>query len=300
MEMQVERQRAGRMAAAGAGSVFVVAALLLLLLPVSRAHADSEYKFLQFNMCGSTDHCPNRGSTTTPVTAIANSILDFRPIAVTLNEACYTQYAALLQKLRDAGYPMHGHWTTTHSSPSNNCQNDDRYGNVILSSVPISGEQEWSLPHPGTAETRKLSCVSVALARATKVCVTHIAAGDDRIKRDQIKTVSDVVNGLRANNAVVIGGDFNVKPDNDALDSLYISRYGGGASGHFDEVDACEARTTQSSSCNEGTHDARLATDPKIDYLFVSDADFNVVSGDATHSDISDHDPLRAQVTLGS
>jgi endonuclease/exonuclease/phosphatase family metal-dependent hydrolase len=89
---------------------------------------------------------------------------------------------------------------------------------------------------------------------------------------------------LGASWAVVVMGDFNVIPTNNAFDRLYSPNHGGGASGRFQEAD----ESVFHRRCGESTSGSR-----KIDYVFLSNRHWNAPSANATHSDVSDHYPLR-------
>jgi hypothetical protein len=65
---------------------------------------------------------------------------------------------------------------------------------------------------------------------------------------------------------------------------MYAPGHGGGSFGVFQEVD----EGPDYCRCGESTLGSR-----KIDYVFLSAAHWWSLWGNATHSDYSDHDPLR-------
>lgn len=260
---------------------------------VDPATSGGPYRILQFNSCG--NRC-DRGSTGAAVDALVNTIIDFKPHVVTLNEMCLNQYSALRTRIANRGWAMNGAWATTNTRSDLNCT-DRTYGIALLSRSELRAPSTTCLANCSTptsqAEQRVLLCALVTLHVRTTACVTHIGtSGQDA----QIRTLTETVNRYEANAPVIIGGDFNVEPSHDALDRLY-STGGGGAAGRFVEADACTRRTDQSSTCNEGTLKVRFGTDPKIDYVFASARDFFGLSADATSATHSDHDPLRATMS---
>jgi endonuclease/exonuclease/phosphatase family metal-dependent hydrolase len=95
--------------------------------------------------------------------------------------------------------------------------------------------------------------------------------------------------------AVVLMGDFNVEPPEPPLDVIYHSQIFADefGFGRFKEVDQDDTRWMYQGSppcrCGEPTSGEVR----KLDYIFLSGGHWKVVDGDATHSDYSDHQPLR-------
>jgi endonuclease/exonuclease/phosphatase family metal-dependent hydrolase len=255
-------------------AVLVAAVLLALAVP---ATADARARFFHFNACGSK--C-NDGAVKPVAKAIAKSILDFRPAAVSLNEMCISQFVALRRRLRRAGYPMHGRFTVAKFGGSN-CRGSVLYGNAVLTRNRITWSRAWSLPRPDGTETRKLLCVQARLLgrRRTRICTTHLSPEGRGNKRRQLRVVvRKVVPWALHGRPVVLMGDFNIGPRRGLMDRVY---------GPFREVDEGGTRCR----CGESTSSAGT----KIDYIFVSARRFNRRWGDATHSGISDHDPVRGK-----
>jgi endonuclease/exonuclease/phosphatase family metal-dependent hydrolase len=210
--------------------------------------------------------------------AIERSILDFRPQAVSLNEVCKTQYRLVLRRVRRAGYRMRGRFVVAKRS-GNNCRGNRLFGNAVLTRRRITWTRRWRLPRPDGREVRRLLCVQTRmLRRRTRVCSTHISPTERAKKRRQIRKVARTVTPwVRNGRPVVLMGDFNVEPPSRPLDRIY---------GVFREAD--EGRTR--CRCGEPTSGTR-----KLDYVFLSARHFRRRWGDATHSDVSDHDPLRGK-----
>lgn len=277
----------------------------LLICTEATASASTDLRFWQFNMCGARIAAPCNGGSEQPVSdAIKNSIQNYRPHGVSLNEACQSQWGTTYWNLNAAGtWSMGSRFVTTRylnaptSSSTINCNlydGDRRFGNALFSRQTILMEPSaTSLPKTqSTPETRKLWCMVVDLYYDTVYCTVHITNYDADIAA-QIRTVASTVNQwVDAGTPVVLMGDFNVTPNDDRLDPIYHSVFGGGATGRFEEVDQYENGGTRC-RCGESTLGSR-----KIDYIFASARHFDVLDGDATSSSYSDHDPLRGSVRL--
>jgi endonuclease/exonuclease/phosphatase family metal-dependent hydrolase len=86
---------------------------------------------------------------------------------------------------------------------------------------------------------------------------------------------------------VVLMGDFNVPPGDRGWTGSTPRRTHGG-SGQFDEVDQGPDK------CRCGAVTQRSGE--KIDYVFVTAGDFDIVKSQATHAAYSDHASLRGWV----
>ena len=273
-----------------AAVIAVVLVASTAMVPAGSGGQEDRYGFLQFNMCG---HVCNDGSTNAVVDAVAKTISDFGPAAVSLNEVCESQFKALLLRLARAGHAMKGRWVKTMEGATGCAPRDE--GIALLAQSKLRSVSVWRLPRPRT-DVRTLLCASIVLSRRVKVCATHIAPYDP----DKAAQIRSVVKRTRFGGRVptVLMGDFNVTPSEDVLDLLYTAAQGGGAHGRFREVDEAD-RQRAPCRCGEPTLE-RIFTDPKIDYIFVSARHWTSLRGDATYSSFSDHDPLRGSAVLGS
>lgn len=234
--------------------------------------------YLQFNMCGNASHCPDTGGVSD---AIVRSVTghDPQPYVVTLNEACASQLDYLVDQLAPHGY------TGVHDPTGPTCDDGSAYGNAMLVQSGFTEVGSWELPNPGGNEPRKLLCVAPE-TQDIVACVTHISHIEED-QAEQIQAVGDQLGTLvDAGERVMIGGDFNVTPEDARMSPMYGSCYPDGA-GLFNEADSDPA----CSRTGEGSFG-----DSKIDYVFFSEQ-FTELSGDVTHSDYSDHAPLWAQAT---
>jgi endonuclease/exonuclease/phosphatase family metal-dependent hydrolase len=277
-----------------------------LLCTGATASADTPLRFWHFNMCGAVIADPCNGGAEQPVSgAIKSSIESYRPHAVSLNEACESQWATTYWNLNAANaWSMGSRFVPTRflgvptEESTINCnpyEGARRFGNALFSKQTILMEPSaTSLPKTqNTPETRKLWCMVVDLHRDTVYCTVHITAYDAD-QDAQIARVANTVNQwVDSGTPVVLMGDFNVEPSDNRLDRIYHSALGGGATGRFEEVDQHHDMSTARCRCGESTLGSR-----KIDYIFVSARDFYSLDGDATSSSYSDHDPLRGSATL--
>lgn len=285
-----------------------------------------ERRFFQFNMCGSEGRASLKSDAIDVCDAdevgddVLRSIVELQPTVVTLNEVCRWQFDELLSDLGLGAWPMSGQFAATREfvegSKSTNAlclgaPGDDPRSRDFGSAVLVHGMAEADpsspyvlerRPHPKGAahtETRSMVCMIVDLGDVrVRACSLHLATavkekdkkqarecGKGLVKtREQIYAVAELANGWVARgDAVVIGGDFNARPcDLDALmqpgDALaeFLER--------FDDVDPTA----------EPTHD-----EGKIDYIFLSVANFFDITGEATRSRHSDHRPLRGSAKVG-
>jgi endonuclease/exonuclease/phosphatase family metal-dependent hydrolase len=271
----------------------------LLLTPAPAARAGVAQQYLQINICGNICYAGND----TAGQDIATSAYGHRADFVSINEVCGNQLTAAKNALAAKGWTYQAIFGETIPAPDPvlraGCQG---FGNGLLirhtaSTPPADGVER--VPLPAFGEDRMLLCAHV-VAPSFRYCVTHLSAGSsgasEQNRNQQAIVVANKVNSYLPT-PVVLAGDFNTTPGSYVLDLFYGPYYGDGhGTGPFREVDACASRTSQTSTCNEGTESTPRATDPKIDYIFTTDGSFTVSDGDATSSVTSDHDPLVGSV----
>jgi endonuclease/exonuclease/phosphatase family metal-dependent hydrolase len=240
--------------------------------------------YLQFNMCGNV--CNNGG--TAVADDVIRSVNGRNPFIVTLNEVCSAQFNRIDGRLAQ----YRGRFDATGPT----CRGGaGKYGNAILVRGSFTALGSWWLPNPDGGERRRLMCVRPALSGAPRftACVTHIDNDGARNKTQQINEVARLVHPYWRVGAVLLGGDFNVRPGDSRLNKIYGSCYGG--SGHFLELDSGpRCSRAESSTVNEPTH-----SHGKLDYLFVT-SHFSNRNADATSAPRSDHDPLWGTARIGS
>lgn len=237
-------------------------------------------RFLQFNMCGSA--C-NKGDVFGVVNALRDTILDFRPDIVLLNEACLGQVDRLWDQLTWYGIDTTACFgATTGRSRCPGGEGERWYGNAILTQgAGIGAPEMLALPNrPRLAEQRSILSMAADLRGVPAlVSATHLAprTKDPEYNRLQITELVRIQNERASKGApVVFGGDFNATPDQ--LTEI------GGPGGRFQDVDHAH---------NEPTFKRE-----KIDYIFLGTERFASLSGDVTGSSFSDHRPLKGSATL--
>jgi endonuclease/exonuclease/phosphatase family metal-dependent hydrolase len=251
--------------------------------PVTASATD--VRLAQFNLCGHS--CGDADAD--KVGAVVDAVAGLHPAAVSLNEVCERQLAGILDGIAGRGWAMSSRFMLTKRD---GCGGGVDYGIAVLTRRTIvdADPMTYAAQSQGTDEFRGLLCVAADLGRrATRICTTHIVAGDEdrsgKLRREQIASAASRVGAYRG--PVVLMGDFNLPPSAAAMSALYTRSHRGGGSGAFDEVD----QGPQLCRCGEHTH-ARA----KYDYIFVTARDFDVVDGDATPARFSDHDLLRGWV----
>ncbi len=240
----------------------------------------SGLRFLEFNMCGSA--C-NKGDVIGVVNELGESIVEYRPDVVLLNEACLGQADRLWDQLNLKGYRMSACFgATTGTSRCPGADGERWYGNAVFTrGAGIGAPEMLALPNrPAAAEQRSIISMAADLqgVRAL-VSATHLAPRrkDQEYNRLQITEVSRIHNARAAlGNVVAFGGDFNATPDQ--LQEIYVP------GGRFQEIDHAD---------NEATYSRR-----KIDFIFLNVEKFSGLAGETTTSKFSDHRHLKGQATL--
>lgn len=286
----------------------LVAACVTVLSPPPQASAGSTVKtaareacthpkpdVLQFNVAGNTIYKGDLKAANDVVASVTNTCRE--PKIVTLNEVCKRQFDRIANTL-SAGPPSWvGEFTATATGVSR-CGGNEEYGIALFSRNALFSREtacvsDADLKCPNlSSEKRKISCyLTQFLNDSTRVCVTHIISGNtetiEDLRWDQIRRVEEFVDAF--SRPVVIGGDFNEPPEDNAMDHMFdVSAYGDGAHGEFQEVDCPTLRTN---SCGDATHSG-----DKIDYIFATKVDFAnfdaFVTGPTSTDPHSDHNLL--------
>lgn len=237
-------------------------------------------RFLQFNMCGSA--C-NKGDVFGVVNALRDTILDYRPDIVLLNEACLGQVDRLWDELAARGHEVTACFgASTGRSLCPGAEGERWYGNAVLSAGAGTGEpQMLPLPNrPRLAEQRSVIAMTADLRGVQAwVSATHLAprVKDLEYNRRQVTEVARIHHDrLAAGQPVVFGGDFNATPG----DLAEIRGPGRG----FRDVDHAGNGPTFKRD--------------KIDYIFLDRGHFTDPTGEVTRSSFSDHRPLKGSATL--
>ncbi len=237
-------------------------------------------RFLEFNMCGSA--C-NKGDVIGVVDELGQSIVEYRPDIVLLNEACLGQVDRLWDQLTLMGYRMSACFgATTGTSRCPGAEGERWYGNAVFTRGSGIGAPEMLVLPNRSAVAEQRSVISMAAdLRGVRALIsaTHLSprSKDQVCNRLQISEVARIQNEkASAGNIVVFGGDFNATPDQ--LQEIYVP------GGRFQEVDYVD---------NEATYSTR-----KIDFIFLNVQKFSGLSGQTATSRFSDHRSLKGQATL--
>jgi endonuclease/exonuclease/phosphatase family metal-dependent hydrolase len=263
----------------------LVAALAAVATPTPTASASADIRLFQLNMCGRVCHWP----TSDKVAAVVDAVAGLHPAAVSLNEACRAELSDVVAGVDSRGWRMSAAFMATRKRA---CADGSDFGNAVLTRAPIAAVDP--LPYraqaPDHHEFRGLLCVTADLGhRTTRICSTHLLSpGRDpgaSVRRRQVAEAASVVGVSGV--PVVLMGDFNLPPTDRALGRLYTPAHTGGA-GLFDEIDQGADR------CRCGA--ATQRSGEKIDYVFVTAGDFEVVDGHTTPATFSDHLALHGRI----
>jgi endonuclease/exonuclease/phosphatase family metal-dependent hydrolase len=259
-----------------------------------------------FNMFGNKKH---GGSPDAVVPAIERSVKGRSPTFLSLNEGCETQFRELDRRLD--GYKVH--FVPVQAYDKNGkigqvtCKNKARFGNAVLYREDFAGDikpTQYSLGTPKYEqdgnEIRSAACVGSA-SKGTTFCSAHLTEADENARATETRNLRDNLTRDFPKNTLMMGGDFNGKPDSKALNNLYDPRYGGGANGRFKEVDSIDqgigsCRGGESTQGRDGVWGS-ASGGRKIDYIFTT-PDVEIHNADSTGSGVSDHDPIWSDVTF--
>jgi endonuclease/exonuclease/phosphatase family metal-dependent hydrolase len=292
-------------------------------LVATPAHADAvEITIGQFNMAGGHKDFGPAGDEAPD--ALVRSIQGRNPklAFVTVQEGCRDWLERLDSELPDYTFAF-GPIKTRKDGPVANCKHnfdpnrddDDDFGNAIIYRDDFgidSAPMAHSLGSPAESEQREMLCLKSEVKKAV-ICSAHLSSGDEGAdeRLAEAARAKEILATDYAGYTVFVGGDLNDHPLSDALDNFYHTDYQVGATGQFKEVDSsCRNEITEKylsysplgleyKYCRDGetTHGFPIFGRNKFDYMFVTPTVF-VREADVTYSDVSDHDPLWADVTV--
>ncbi len=244
------------------------------------------------------------------VLAIAvNHAVNQDALGMTLEEVCPGDVAAL----RTA----HPSWTIVDVQqkhlPVEGCDNPAAsgghdFGHVLAVYFHSDGAPD---PHPDlgapAAAPGEMACVKFDHKGVTvHLCAAHLIStkfGDtdgETIRENQTQKIRQITTPwINNGHFVVVGGDFNGKPETHALDYLYDKGYFGGAAlGQFTEYNRSGgSRQGGTTAATSDDNDAGMVFKKKIDYLFFSSnrADMNGPNIQ-NQPDASDHNMITSTV----
>lgn len=271
--------------------------------PASAAAATVQV--LQFNAC---DQWQNReanskcwdNNSQARADAILRSISSWGADLVTLQEVCRITYDYMAANL---GSSWRGYFVSTYTQPPPRCGDQNTsWGSALFARTTTISAPTLTVLNSSGFEPRRLLCNDVVVGVPLRICTTHLAANATNETYLQSFKAANAVNGAIAGglNNAIIGGDFNLNVRDcynaNSMDGLRPWYYGalgscGNGYGQFLEADA--PYPNAAGPFNEDTQGTR-----KLDYVFANFQHTANLSGDATLTEISDHDPLRAQMTV--
>lgn len=229
-------------------------------------------KIMSFN----TQHCESFLNGRIDFDAVADAIKQYGADIVGLQEmrgkgvsVDYEDQIGMLSRLTGLSY----HYFAKAIDVGGN----NPYGNGILSGVPLVSAETVLIPNPvprkydGYYETRCL--LKARLENGLTVIVTHFGLNPDE-HENAVKCVLEHLKDERC----ILMGDFNVRPDNEAL--LPIRERMTDTADFFDKPKLSFPSDVP---------------DRKIDYIFVS-RDIEVISADIPEIIVSDHRPYITEI----
>ncbi|MFD6758054.1 FG-GAP-like repeat-containing protein [Streptomyces roseolus] len=293
-----------------------VAAALVLGAPAAQADtvgsgSAAPLRFVSFNMCGSGNPCtPEKGYTDSAKYA---AVLDqttgsgWNADQIFLQEVCRYQYDELAAQLKPKGFQ--GLYTTTVQlgTASGLCAGGadgtkGDYGMALFVKGTVSDSTVLELTVGGESEPIKSPCLkSYTQGRANWACSVHLYWNDSALRDAEAKKLAQQAALWQEQGyPVVLGGDFNGRPDSTMAATFYGS--GAGGNGTFVEADETDKDFFTSTCLSAGASRCRSGETTfgdsrrKLDYLFFSGAHFKDVKGDVlpTFTAASDHDMIRA------
>ncbi len=276
------------------------------------------YKAWIWNVAG---HLLHRGSTTDGLIDVAVSSIVSRDVdLVGFNELCGSQYRALQDALRAAGWPrMENFSRFAEARPSGTAVCDgSNFGNAIFSREPLGGASRIALPREeGATETRTLLCAPLLDTPHMRWCTTHVTTSSE-VGADgfaaNVRQLRAIQQQLLAwhdtGDTVLIGGDFNAQPHYARLNRFYApsvdTAVNGDNRGVHRELDDLDARclghgertvaTPTGGPCDTGVKiDLFFAREDEIIGAYDSDS---LSISNACGGPCSDHRIVIGEVTL--
>ena len=240
-----------------AAAIFLLATLLLQV-PVDAA--TGPYKVHHFNMWARR-HESTGGLN--PATYAKNIIGTSKPMILTYNEICKSQYDTLASHL-GSGYSKHFQ-TVVDDPPS--CGSNEDFGIAIF----IQGSWQEALSgiyndQAAGDEVRRYYCIRTTFYAVPLVgCVTHLTNKSDPTASKQAGQLAYRMGLYWGSLYHFAGGDFNMTP------TYMRGRTDGAQYWHqqYHESDRTQERFT---------HDCRATLDQKVDYIFGSNNNTSVAS----------------------
>ncbi|ABP53218.1 Endonuclease/exonuclease/phosphatase [Salinispora tropica CNB-440] len=256
--------------------------------------ATRTYNTWVWNVAGWT---MNGASTTNGlITAITDSIRNRSADFAALNEVCRGQYVAVIEKLRDLGWPEDdSNFARFETSHSTACDGEP-FGNAIFSKAPLGTASHYTLSSDGSSEDRTLLCAPLSATPKVVFCAAHITPSDAIIdgkninerQLDEVHSLMETFNALGL--TVILAGDLNNEPNLDPLNKWYSSslntQYNSANYGSYRELDDTDTRCAGYGeiTVDNGDTGGPCGLGRKIDFIFVRE---NRLAGSYTGDSLS-------------
>ncbi len=263
---------------AAAISALVIGPVPLGEAPSAVAAREAEpVRVKQFNFCGvicNDGVIDKPGRNNDVVEDIRNLVLETEPHLVMLHEACADQVDRLIDLLEDSDWEMEGVFRAQRQD--RDCRGDLGFGDAVLTAGRVGDTEVLDLPDTRKSkEDRAILCLETDAEGPVLACALHLVTGKkgkaERYR--QLDSAADMLNERAGDGAVIVGGDFNTKPD--GMDAFLADDEGG----EFFDIDPEKAATRGQ----------------KIDYVLFSRDDFSDPEGGPVTSKFSDHRALIGQ-----
>lgn len=256
--------------------------------------ATKTYNTWVWNVAGWT---MNRASTTNGlITALTDSIRNRSADFAALNEVCWGQYVAVIERLRYLGWPEDdSNFARFETSHSTACDGE-AFGNAIFSKAPLGEASRHTLSSDGSSEDRTLLCAPLSATPKMAFCTTHITPSNAIIdgksinerQLDEVHGIMETFHGLGM--TVILAGDLNNQPDYARLDKWYSSSlntpYNSANYGSYRELDDTDTRCAGygETTVYDGDNGGPCGEGRKIDFIFVRE---NRLAGSYTGDSLS-------------
>ncbi|MFC5724946.1 endonuclease/exonuclease/phosphatase family protein [Streptomyces gamaensis] len=243
------------------------------------AEGTATYTVWEWNVAG--DAMNHNSTTNGMVGAAARSIQNRGADFVALNELCASQYRALVDSLRTAGWPEDStnfaRFEGAYPAGKAACGGEEE-GIAIFSKRPLGPADRFTLPDDGQREKRKLLCAPLKDKSHMRFCATHLTFVD-AFRKPQGDYVRDRLDDYYAKgDTVVVAGDFNMQPDWGRMDEWYSTAVNtpnnGRNTGRYRELDDndpvnCPGYGESTVSTADPGDLSPCGTGKKIDFIFV-------------------------------
>jgi len=226
-------------------AVLAVLAGSLLAGTATPAAAAQQIYAMDWNIAGATTHdgdagAPNNYGRNAVADRMADLAATWRPVVISVNEACDSQVSHLRSALASRGLPVQAWTFTPTGNPHPACllNGGTHAGVAVLSTVAAdSPASVWFDPTTnqvvGTRTSRGVACLTLHLSRDVRACSMHLAQ-DQNAAVAQAQAFATTYGAATRTQPWLVLGDLNATPDR-LLPSMYDESAGG--AGDFYEAD---------------------------------------------------------------